>query len=48
MPGVSINLRILEEADLITEKRKGKKDILFEQKDNFRVSGFLMICITIN
>jgi DNA-binding MarR family transcriptional regulator len=40
MPGVSINLRILEEADLITEKKEGEKQIvLFEQKDNFRVSG---------
>ena len=26
MPGVSINLRILKEADLITKKRKGKTD----------------------
>ena len=40
MPGVSINLRILKEADLITEKKEGEKQIvLFEQKDNFRVSG---------
>jgi len=40
MPRVSINLRILEEADLITEKKEGEKQIvLFEQKDNFRVSG---------
>jgi ArsR family transcriptional regulator len=35
MPGVSINLRILKEADLITEK----KIVLFEQKDNFRFSA---------
>ena len=40
MPGVSINLRILKEADLITEKKEGEKQIvLFEQKDNFRFSA---------
>jgi len=27
MPGVSINLRILKEADLITEKREGKNKL---------------------
>ena len=37
MPGVSINLRILKEANLITEKKEGKnKLLLIEQKDNFR------------
>ena len=37
MPGVSINLRILKEADLLTEKKgREKQIILFEQKDNFR------------
>ena len=36
IPGVSINLRILKEADMI--KKKGKTVVLFEQKDNFRVS----------
>jgi ArsR family transcriptional regulator, arsenate/arsenite/antimonite-responsive transcriptional repressor len=39
MPGVSINLRILKEADLITKKRREKQIVLFEQKDNFRFSA---------
>ena len=40
MPRVSINLRILKEADLITEKKGREKQIvLFKQKDNFRVSA---------
>ena len=40
MSGVSINLRILKEADLITEKKEGKNRLYsFEQKDNFRVSA---------
>jgi ArsR family transcriptional regulator, arsenate/arsenite/antimonite-responsive transcriptional repressor len=38
MPGVSINLRILKEADLI-KKRREKQIVLFEQKDNFRFSA---------
>ena len=37
MPGVSINLRILKEANMI-KKRREKQIVLFEQKDNFRVS----------
>ena len=38
MSGVSINLRILKEANLITEKREGKKKLLLiESKDNLRV-----------
>ena len=40
MSGVSINLRILKEADLIIERKEGKnRFVLFEQKDNFRVSA---------
>ena len=39
MSGVSINLRILKEADLITEEKEGKEDVSFEQKDNFRFSA---------
>ena len=41
MPGVSINLRILKEADLITEKKGREKQIvLIEPKDNRRLVRF--------
>ena len=48
MPGVSINLRILKEGDLITEKKGREKQIVpVESKSNFKLD-FLMICMTIN
>lgn len=41
MPGESINLRILEEADLITEKRKGKNRLYsLNRKTTSELVGF--------
>jgi DNA-binding transcriptional ArsR family regulator len=41
MPGVSINLRILEEADFITKKRKGKNRLYsLNRKTTSELLGF--------
>ena len=41
MPGVSINLRILKEADLITEKWKGEKQLYsLNRKTTSELVGF--------
>ena len=40
MPGVSINLRILKEADLITEKKEGKTDCTLNRKTTSELVRF--------